>query len=168
MLFSERLHLTPIDWYSNFLLSHSFQRGNDTIYGDEGDDELVGGLGPDNLFGGSGNDILLGDVGYAVRRFYSSGQPLLTSQGKWHKDIVLEEVGVIKGSYKLGTPDTADEFTAEAVASTSLLIVASESGLSATSPRSSEAIFFDLEPQHDDTLDGGDDDDIVIGQRGGK
>lgn len=142
------------------------QRGNDEIHGDKGEDELYGELGIDTLLGGQGNDIVLGDVGYAIRRFDSSGDPLLTSQKKWHKDIVLEEVGMIKSSHVISTKVNTSEFTAEDVASSSLLIVASEVGASVASSRTTEAILFDLVPSYDDILEGGEDDDLLIGQRG--
>ena len=161
------------------------QRGDDTLYGDEGNDELYGELGDDALYGGDGDDILLGDIGYAVRR-YSKDEPILISAKNssdnltlaaisngpvWKKDIVLEELGNITNvaviSDKLNPQNSS--MTAESISAASLVFVAAayKDGVKFEEEKwVTEMFTFSLENSYDDHLDGGDGDDVLIGQRG--
>jgi Ca2+-binding RTX toxin-like protein len=71
------------------------QRGNDNIGGGEGDDELYGNLGNDVILGGAGQDMMLGDVGVILRAYNADGTPRINSNGSWHRDAVLTDVGTI-------------------------------------------------------------------------
>jgi hypothetical protein len=140
--------------------------------------EIFGELGSDTLIGGDGNDIIIGDVGHIVRRYDATGSPLeqLDTSGTssavvWHKDIVLEEVGNITGVDRISTKIDTDAIEAEQVMSASLLFVANAiksdgSKYSAAGGWVTDLIRFNLEPGHNDTLEGGDGDDVCIGQRG--
>jgi len=147
------------------------QRGVDEIHGGEGEDEIYGNLGGDYLYGDGGNDIVLGDTGYVIRR-YSGSEPLLTSKGLWHKDIVLEELGAITGIERISTQVNVERLRAESIAASSLLFVANaynDAGvkhLDSSNIWVTDLITFDLESAHDDHLYGGEDDDVLIGQRG--
>jgi len=146
------------------------QRGNDEMHGEEGEDELFGELGEDTLYGGGGDDILIGDIGHAIRR-YSGLEPISKSNGAWHKDIVLEELGTITAITRISEKIDVKMIPAETIAAASLLFVANaynENGMKHLDSGTwvTDLIMFDLEKAHDDYLDGGDDNDVIIGQRG--
>ena len=79
------------------------QAGNDTIIAGNGSDEIIGGLGSNNINGGSGNDIIVGGEGKIVRALNPDGTPLLNTDGTWHRDVVLEQVGSITGSVAINS-----------------------------------------------------------------
>ena len=82
-------------------------------------------MGSDYLHGGSGsNNIIIGDVGYIIRRFDKEGNPVLNSDGSWHKDIILEEVGDIVGVNRISTKINVEELTAEDIMDSDMLFVA--------------------------------------------
>ncbi|GAX18396.1 hypothetical protein FisN_2Lh003 [Fistulifera solaris] len=151
------------------------QRGDDVIDGGNGQDEIYGELGADTLLGGNGSDIVLGDVGYIVRRYEKDGSARLNTDGTWHKDVILEEVGYISGvdriSQKLNVKTSSLSF--ESVVSASLLFVApaytNSGGKYAAGGDDwlTDLIQFELVDSYDDVIDGGDGNDILIGQRGG-
>jgi Ca2+-binding RTX toxin-like protein len=156
------------------------QRGDDFISGGDGEDEIYGELGEDTLEGDLGNDIIIGDIGYAVRRYDSSGAPIFQSEIRgtespyvWHKDIVLEELGNITGVHRISTKVDVDNVAAQDVMSASLLFVATAFRPDGTKYSSAndggwltELIRFNLVPAYNDVIDGGEGDDILIGQRG--
>ena len=74
------------------------QAGNDTIIAGSGSAEIIGGLGSNNINGGSGNDIIIGGEGKIERALNPDGTPLLNTDGTWHRDVVLEQVGSITGT----------------------------------------------------------------------
>jgi Ca2+-binding RTX toxin-like protein len=77
------------------------------------------------LYGGNGSDIIIGDIGYAVRRYNSSGLPIeKSSHDGWKKDIVLEEIGRITKIQRLSKNFAVGKIDAEAIAGASLLFVA--------------------------------------------
>jgi len=147
------------------------QRGDDEIHGGDGEDEVYGELGHDTIHGDEGNDILIGDIGYAMRR-YSGEVPMTTSSGVWHKDIVLEELGNITAITRISEKVDVEAISAEDIGASSLMFVANaykNDGKKYTDEGGrwlTDLILFDLEEEYDDVLDGGNGDDILIGQRG--
>lgn len=109
-----------------------------------------------------------------MRRYEKDGSARLNTDGTWHKDIILEELGYISGvdriSQKLDVKTSP--LSVESVMSASLLFVApayTSSGAKYSSGSDdwlTDLIQFELLDSYDDVLDGGDGDDIVIGQRG--
>ncbi|MCC6233854.1 MAG: hypothetical protein IT580_14495, partial [Verrucomicrobiales bacterium] len=151
------------------------QRGNDVIDGGDGDDEGYGELGEDTLLGGRGHDILLGDVGSLVRAYLANGSPRLNATGAWHRDVFLEEVGVVTGLIPMDTtplrvtdPALASKILgADLVVLGGTLMVGGGKLLRAdTGAWATDALLIDLMPAQNDSLAGGDGDDILIGQRG--
>ena len=125
--------------------------------------------------GGNGEDILIGDIGHCVRRYEDANTPTLQSNKAskiWHKDIVLEELGVITAVHRISTKIDPLKLVAEDVMSASILFVANavrsngEKVLDGSGNWITDLIMFDVEQSYDDTLDGGDGDDWVFGQRG--
>ena len=74
------------------------EAGNDTIIAGSGSAEIIGGLGFNNINGGSGNDIIIAGEGKIERALNPDGTPLLNTDGTWHRDVVLEQVGSITGT----------------------------------------------------------------------
>jgi Ca2+-binding RTX toxin-like protein len=155
------------------------QRGDDYISGGSGEDEIYGELGSDILDGNSGNDILLGDVGYIVRRIDSQGVPILITKTDnadstkvWKKDIVLEEVGNIEARHRISRKVNTAELLAEDVTSSSLLFVANAFDKDGDKYFDGDEWLTDLllfklnSVPDDDIIDGGEGDDVCIGQRG--
>ena len=107
-----------------------------------------------------GHDILLGDIGYCIRR-YNGTQPLGNSNGVWHKDIVLEELGNITKSTRISHKVNTAIMDAETIAAASLLFVANaynDDGTKYLNPDKewiSDLFVFDLVNAYDDSLDGG-------------
>jgi len=142
--------------------------------------ELYGELGSDYLDGGSGHDILIGDIGHVIRRFDTGGNPVLQSKLSnsssglvkvWHKDIVLEEQGNITGVHRISTKLNTSALAAKDVMSASLLFIANaieDGGDKYTEDNVwlTDLLLFDLLPSDNDELFGGEDDDVLIGQRG--
>jgi Ca2+-binding RTX toxin-like protein len=151
------------------------QRGSDVIDGGAGDDEIIGGLGADTLMGGDGSDVILGDAGQIIRAFNPDGTPRLNTNGTWHRDIVLEDVGTISHVIKMDVhPLRLDDpalATKLILADLALLggvylpggarLVNGDSGAWDT-----ELILIDLVAADDDIIDGGAGDDLLFGQRG--
>jgi hypothetical protein len=136
-------------------------------------DELYGELGEDHLYGGIGNDILIGDIGYALRRYSETNGPITTNSSGhnvWHKDIVLEEHGNITSITRISTKINTSVINAELIAATSLLFVATaydDGGkVNSSGAWPTDLFTYILEEAFDDYLDGGDGNDILIGQRG--
>lgn len=89
----------------------------------------------------------------------------------WKKDIVLEELGNITNvaviSDKLNPQNSS--MTAESISAASLVFVAAayKDGVKFEEEKwVTEMFTFNLENSYDDYLDGGDGDDVLIGQRG--
>ncbi|WP_236960944.1 beta strand repeat-containing protein [Methylobacterium durans] len=150
------------------------QIGDDRILGGDGSDEIVGGLGRDTIDGGAGLDILLGDEGRIVRAYAQDGSAVLNSDGTWHRDVVLEEIGTVTASIatdsraRAETPGLSDILTAADL----LLAVA---GYDAAGGRvlhgdngawSTGVLAVSLAAADDDVIDGGAGNDILFGQRG--
>jgi Ca2+-binding RTX toxin-like protein len=148
--------------------------GDDELYGEEGHDDLIGGLGDDMLFGGPGHDILLGDVGTIVRALYPDGS--------WHRDVFLEDVGMVTGVIDMDTtplrpvdPDADPNLMALAqkIMLADLVILTGAFNPDGTKYRNpdtyawdTDLLLVDLVPANDDWLDGGYGDDVLFGQRG--
>jgi Ca2+-binding RTX toxin-like protein len=149
------------------------QGGDDTIDGGAGDDELYGGQGNDTLRGEDGNDIVLGDRGQVFRAYDNLGQPVVDSNGSWHKDVVLEDAGYINARVLLnGTLDlTGDSQLATHLMHADLvLIMGAVNGfgraLDAFGSWYTEALFVRLVQGGNDIEDGGAGNDVIFGQGG--
>ena len=151
------------------------QRGEDTISGGDDDDELLGELGDDQIQGDGGNDILLADVGYITRDFQTDGTPRVNENGSWHRDILLEEVASIAGIVDADTTPlrTSDPELSQKLLSADVIVVTGAGDASGGKRTNSDNGAWDVDlllvnlvaPNHD-VLDGGDGEDVVIGQRG--
>ncbi|MER2250684.1 hypothetical protein ABS772_12255, partial [Methylorubrum podarium] len=151
------------------------QMGDDLIYGEEGSDEIVGGLGRDRIDGGTGVDYLLGDEGRIVRAYGQDGSAVLNSDGTWHRDVVLEEIGTVTAAIATDSQSAAARTAdlAERLARADLVLAVGardgagtrlttgEGGAWATS-----ALTVSLAKADDDILAGGDGNDVLFGQRG--
>jgi len=156
------------------------QRGDDYISGGIGEDEIYGEHGHDTLLGDDGHDIVLGDVGYAVRRYDAEGQAVQQKHARgtntpnvWHKDIVLEEVGNITGVDLISKKIDTNKISAlDLLASSFLFVAAAYKSDGSKYIRESDGgwvtqmIRYQLVPAYNDDIDGGDGNDILIGQRG--
>jgi Ca2+-binding RTX toxin-like protein len=151
------------------------QRGDDTLNGGAGDDEIMAGLGSDSITGGDGNDMLLGDAGQIVRAFDTDGSPVLNANGSWHRDVILEEIGSILGSVPLDTTPlrVTDPELAHKLLLTDLLILGGSllpGGGKAVNPDTgawdTDLLLIDLVDSSNDSISGGEGDDIIFGQRG--
>ncbi len=151
------------------------QRGDDILAGRGGDDELIGELGDDTITGGDGHDTILGDVGIIDREFIDANTPRVDRNGKWHRDIVLEEVGELTEVIDIDqTPLRLDDPNlAEKLLTTDLLVLSG--GYDATGNQLTNAdngawdtdlLLINLDAANDDTIDGGAGEDFVFGQRG--
>ncbi|HMJ89541.1 MAG TPA: calcium-binding protein, partial [Candidatus Acidoferrum sp.] len=151
------------------------QRGSDNIDAGAGEDEVYGELGEDVLSGGSGADFMIGDVGVLVRAFNPDGTPTVNDNGSWHRDVFLEEVGVITGMIHMDTTPLRDmdvELARQMLLADLVILGGSllpgggkltnyDTGAWAT-----DILLIDLMPTSDDVLNGGDGEDILFGQRG--
>ncbi len=151
------------------------QRGDDTIDGGAGEDEIYGELGDDTITGGAGGDIILGDVGTIVRDYNEDGTPRLNTNGAWHRDVFLEEVGYITGVIDMDTTPlrSADPELAEKIFGSDLLVLtgafAADGGKYLNSDNGAwdtDLYLIDLVDANNDTIDGGDGEDVIFGQRG--
>jgi Ca2+-binding RTX toxin-like protein/phage tail sheath gpL-like len=151
------------------------QRGDDFLYGGNDDDEIYGELGTDNINGGSGNDIILGDVGYIARDYNDDLTPRVNVNGSWHKDVLLEEVGVVTGVIDMSSMALldSDPALAQRILETDLLVLVgayNTDGSKVINPTSgaweTQILLIDLEAPFDDIVDGGDGEDVIFGQRG--
>ena len=151
------------------------QRGDDTMYGDDGSDEVIGGLGDDEMHGGAGADFMLGDQGYFVRAVNEDGSARLNSDGSFHRDCVLEDVGTITGMVALDQTSLRqfDPQLAAKIMQADMVLVTGAFGADGAkylNPDNqawqTDALLVDLVGANDDTMDGGDDGDFIVGQRG--
>ena len=149
------------------------QTGDDWIEGGDGADEIVGGLGSDRISGGAGNDMILGDLGRIVRAYRPDGSALLNSDGSWHKDVVLEEVGTITRVIATDSRGSVDgSLDIGALAKSDLLLVTGArdaAGNLLNAPSGSQAtalLAVSLGQAYDDVIDGDGGDDTIFGQRG--
>ena len=135
-------------------------QGGDTIDGGDDDDELVGGLGRDALVGGAGHDVLIGDVGFVVQEGPGA-----------HREVLLVDVGMVTGSHALGGLVATEALATELVGA-DLVVLAGAYGadgarrLDAAGRWDVRLLTVALEPDGDDTLEGGDGDDLLFGGRG--
>jgi len=116
--------------------------------------------------------ICIGDIGYSVRR-YSEDSPIFTMSSNgtfvWKKDIVLEDVGNITNIVRISDKIDTQTMNAESIADASLVFVAAayKNGIKFEDPEWITDMFtFNLERAYDDHLEGGDGNDVLIGQRG--
>jgi Ca2+-binding RTX toxin-like protein len=150
------------------------QRGNDVIQGGADDDELIGGLGGDNIDGDDGHDFILADAGQILRDVDEDGKPQLNSDLVWHRDIVTERIARVVDIIPLGPTGLinapadlidrlldADQFVLASMHLPSGQLHTNSDGISQT-----VALLLDLVDADDDMVDGGDGNDIVLGQRG--
>ena len=151
------------------------QRGDDVIHGRGGDDELIGELGDDTITGGDGHDTILSDVGFIHREFIDPSTPRIDRNGKWHRDIVLEEVAELSGVVDMDqTPMLIpDADLAQKLLTTDITILAGGFDASGEQKHTntngawdSDALLLDLTDENNDTVDGGAGDDLIFGQRG--
>ncbi|MBW4443333.1 MAG: DUF4347 domain-containing protein [Plectolyngbya sp. WJT66-NPBG17] len=140
------------------------QRGDDQIEGGAGDDELYGQLGNDSISGGDGQDTILGDVGIISRDYNSDGTARVNLNGSWHRDVILTDVGSLSGSVsgvaqpgQFQNPDLLLLMGEYDAAGNKVL----ESGQWKLSTYQ-VSLFAD----GNDTIDGGNGEDAVFGQRG--
>lgn len=117
-----------------------------------------------------------GDIGYAIRR-YSVDEPIsITNENDgdgspvWKKDIILEDVGNITGITRISEKINVENMTAEYIAAASLVFVAAayKDGVKFEEAGNwrTDMFTFNLEQAYDDHLEGGDGNDVIIGQRG--
>ena len=151
------------------------QIGNDTLDGGNGDDELIGGLGNNGLIGGEENDVLVGGVAQIIRAYNEDGTPQLNSNGSWHRDIVLELVGVVIGFVDIDNTPTEFELLAlaERFLSADLMLVVGTfdaDGNRVDSGRRTgwrtRILLIDLDEPGNETINGEGGDDIIIGGYG--
>ncbi len=151
------------------------QMGDDLIYGEEGSDEIVGGLGRDIIDGGAGVDYLLGDEGRIVRAYGRDGSAILNSDGTWHRDVVLEEIGTVTAAIATDAQSAAMRTAelAEKLAQADLILtVGARDGAGARlttgagSTWATSALTLSLARADDDVIAGGEGNDVLFGQRG--
>ncbi|BAU91131.1 GLUG domain-containing protein [Methylorubrum populi] len=151
------------------------QMGDDLIYGEEGSDEIVGGLGRDRIDGGTDADYLLGDEGRIVRAYTKDGAAVLNSDGTWHRDVVLEEIGTVTAAIATDSQSAAARTAdlAEKLAQADLVLAVGArdgSGTRLTTGTggawSSAALTVSLARADDDIIAGGEGNDVLFGQRG--
>ena len=141
-----------------------------------GDDEIQGGRGDDDVDGGAGNDVITGGDAVIVRDFNDDGTPRMNSDGvTWHRDIFLEETGVITGMIDA---DTTPLLTTDSELAAKLLKADVILGAGALLPNGdkllndanfawdTELYLVDLTAAESDTIRGGSGDDWIFGQRG--
>ena len=136
---------------------------------------MQGGQGNDSAVGGSGNDILTGSDARIVRDFNEEGTPRLNAEGTWHRDIFLEDTGVITGVIDADTtplraldPDLARKLLeADVIIGAGALLPNGEKLLNDDNfAWDTDLYLIDLSNGEDDVIDGGSGDDWIFGQRG--
>ncbi|EMI55710.1 calcium-binding protein [Rhodopirellula sallentina] len=151
------------------------QRGNDTIHGGNESDEIVGGLGSDTIHGDAGVDFILGDAGQILRAFNEDGTPRLNQDGVWHRDLITEQIGTVTDIVPIDPimlQNPPADLAAKLLAADRVVysgvhlpggakLTDSETGLWQT-----VAILIDLVDAYDDTVSGGDGNDVILGDRG--
>ena len=156
------------------------QRGDDEIHGGDGDDEIIGGLGSDTLYGDAGQDFILSDAGQILRDLNDDGTPQLNSDGTWHRDLLTESIGRVTNIIPMGPAGLSGLPTdlAEQLLNADRIVfggVTLPSGFKNVDPFARQwettAILIDLnstadESAGDDIVDGGDGNDVILGQHG--
>jgi len=151
------------------------QRGDDEIHAGQDDDEIYGELGDDDLSGDEGQDVVIGGGAIVVRDYNDDGRPRINESGAWHRDVFLEDIGVITGVIDIDTtplreldPDLARKLIeADFLIATGALM---PDGSKVLNPDNyawdTDLLLVDLTGAEDDELDGGDGVDLIFGQRG--
>ncbi len=150
------------------------QAGNDTITAGSGSAEIIGGLGSNNINGGSGNDIIVGGEGKIARALNPDGTPLLNSDGTWHRDVVLEEVGSITGAVAIDSAGHAlqSSLAASLLNADMVLLAGAYDSTGAKLVNSddhawqTEALLVSLTPVTGSTIVGGSGNDFIFGTLG--
>ena len=117
---------------------------------------------------------MIGDIGYALRRYSENNVPIYKNNFKghyvWHKDIVLEEHGNITSIARISTKINTSVINAESIADASLLFVAAaydnDGKANSMGVWPTDLFTYRLEEAFDDYLNGGNGNDVLIGQRG--
>ena len=115
-------------------------------------------------------------MGQIVRAFNADGTPRLNSNGSWHRDVFLEErPGVITGMVPMDTtplrvtdPDLARKIMLAdlVILGGTLLPGGAKLQNYDTGAWATDLLLIDLVAASNDSLDGGEGDDILFGQRG--
>lgn len=151
------------------------QNGDDLLTGGAHDDELFGGLGNDQLAGDDGNDILISHLGSIVRLLDNNGQPVVDTNGSWHRDVLLEDTGTLTGMVNISAMLTSEELAAftEQLLAADLVVLAgayTTDGAKVIADGSGRwdtvALFIDLADVNHNHLDGGAGEDVLFGHRG--
>ncbi|WP_143549339.1 calcium-binding protein [Rhodopirellula bahusiensis] len=150
------------------------QRGNDLIHGGTDDDELIGGLGADTINGDDGHDFILADAGQILRDTNEDETPQLNSDGVWHRDILTERIARVIDIIPLGPTGLIDApadlidrlLDADQMVLASMHLPSGQLHTNSEGISQTVALLLDLVDADDDTVDGGDGNDIVLGQRG--
>ena len=150
------------------------QAGNDTITDGNGSDEVIGGLGSNNITVGSGDDTVLAGEGQIFRALNPDGTPALNSDGSWHRDVLLEQVGAITGSVGIDSAGNAIQPNLAAQLLDADLVLLAGSFQSNGSPLinsndsawQAEALLVALEPVTGSTVTAGSGDDVIFGTLG--
>ena len=110
-----------------------------------------------------------------MRAYDANGSAKMNTNGSWHRDVFLEDVGVITGMIHMDTTPlrNLDPDLARKILQADLVILGGtllpgggklqnyDTGAWAT-----DIVLIDLVAANNDTLDGGDGEDILFGQRG--
>jgi Ca2+-binding RTX toxin-like protein len=134
--------------------------GNDYLEGRGGNDELYGEEGNDTLDGGTGNDVLLGDTGLVRGLYNPDGTRMLNPDGSWRKDVLLLDPARVVSDRVV---------SANAPIDSSLLgqEVWLLTGVQDSKGKwQTHLLVLDLYAAGNDTLLGGDGNDVLLGQRG--
>jgi Ca2+-binding RTX toxin-like protein len=157
------------------------QAGNDTITDGNGSDEIIGGLGANNITVGmddtatqKGDDIVIAGEGQIVRALNPNGTPLLNSDGSWHRDVVLEQVGSITGSVAIDSQGHAlQPGLAASLLDADMVLLAGSytaSGAQLINPDDNswqtEALLVTLQPVVGSTVTAGNGNDVIFGTLG--
>ncbi|MCY2930281.1 MAG: hypothetical protein NTV86_12445, partial [Planctomycetota bacterium] len=151
------------------------QRGDDTMYGGDGVDEMIGGLGDDTMSGDAGRDYMLGDQGYFVRVLNANGSARIDADGTFHRDCFLEDVGTITGMVPLDKTAlrAVDPALGAKITLADMTVISgvynndgSKRMNADTGAWDTEGLLIDLVAANNDTMNGGDGDDFMVGQRG--
>src|SRR5262249_5626438 len=102
--------------------------GDDTITLGTGTDSVIGGIGNDHIQIGDGANVVIGDSGQIVQAFDAAGNPLRHSDGKLHRDIVLETVGSVTSSIALDSAGHAAQSDLSKISSADLILLAGAYG----------------------------------------
>ena len=149
------------------------QRGDDNVDGGADDDQIVGSEGNDTLAGGAGADFVLGDNGQIIRAYNSDGTPQINAHGVWQRDIVLEEFASITGKIDIDTTPGGSTLLASEILNADVVILSGAFDDNGDRVRNSDnnawdtsILLVDLAAAGDDIIDGGEGEDVILGQRG--